>query len=101
MNELGWALVGAGILLTAVQVLLCFWVKPVWIRLLPLILMAGAAAGFLIAAKLVSGWDAILWLGLALIAVVGVAAVALAWSIWGLTVVGRKARQRLEAQARP
>ena len=68
----------------AIQLVLCFKVKFLIIKLLPVLALFIATIVFIVLMKLVSGWDALGYLLLALVTGIGVLVCGFAWFIWGV-----------------
>ena len=67
------------------QLLLCFKVRSLALRLLPVILLALLAGSFLLLALCSPSWDGLGYLFLAIFAGVMLAACGIAWAIWAIT----------------
>ena len=72
-------------LVLLVQLLLCFKVKPLIIRLLPAVVLAAITALLLIATLISNGWDSLGYLILTLWAAVHLAACGVGWAVWGIS----------------
>ena len=68
----------------AIQLVLCFKVKFLIIKLLPILALFVATIAFIIIMLVTTGWDAIGYLLLALITGIGVLVCGFAWFIWGV-----------------
>jgi hypothetical protein len=83
------------ILIIAVQLLLCFKTKRVWLRLLPTILSGGVTVALFVLVRTATGWEAIgyllLWLGAGLLFVVDLFA-------WILFAILRRLRKKEERE---
>lgn len=81
------------VLVIALQVLLCFKVKKVVIKLLPIIILLIVAAFLLVMAQFSSGWDNLGYLILAIFVGIMLLACAIGWIVWLVTkVVGKVKR---------
>lgn len=72
-------------LLLLVQLLLCFKVKPLIIRLLPSLILAAITALLLIATLASNGWNSLGYLILTLWAAILLAACGVGWAVWGIS----------------
>ena len=72
-------------LLLLVQLLLCFKVKPLIIRLLPAAILAVITALLLIATLISNGWGSLGYLILTLWAAILLAACGIGWAVWGIS----------------
>ena len=72
-------------LLLLVQLLLCFKVKPLIIRLLPALILAAITALLLIATLISNGWNSLGYLILTLWAAILLAACGVGWAVWGIS----------------
>ena len=85
------------VLTLILQVLLCFGIEKLWIRLLPSCLLFSVTAVFAVLVFASDGWDSIGFLLLALWAALLLVASGLGWAIWGAI---RLAKKHLEAKQR-
>lgn len=72
-------------LLLLVQLLLCFKMKPLIIRLLPALILALITALLLIATLISNGWGSLGYLILTLWAAILLAACGIGWAVWGIS----------------
>lgn len=72
------------IVLFAVQLALCTYVKRLWVRLLPVELFSSAAVVLGIITFTADGWDALGFLLLAIFALACAVSCGLAWAVWGI-----------------
>ena len=68
-----------------VQLVLCFKVKRKIVRLLPVIIFSIPTIVFTFMAMIISGWDGIGYIFLAIFAGFMLLACGIAWGIWGLS----------------
>ncbi len=68
----------------SVQLLLCFKVKKVIIRLLPIILLSVSIAAFLTVANLITGWDAVACAIFAMLSGYLLLACCAGWAVFGI-----------------
>ena len=88
----------AGLSTLAVQLLLCFLVKRIWIKLLPTLLTGLAAALMFAMIFLSSGWDAFFFSLLFVTACIPFSACLISWIVFGVVrLLGRKKR-RVQAE---
>ena len=78
------------------QIALCIYVRPVWVRLLPLSLCGAATVAFFVMIPLAEGLAKLGWLLLALWALMLVAVCALGWIVGGLARYIKKKRAERE-----
>lgn len=74
----------ACVVLFAIQLALCTYVKRLWIRLLPVELFSLSAVVLFFIARSAQDWDAFGYLLLALFAAFCALACGLAWAVWGI-----------------
>ena len=67
------------------QILLCFMVKPLIIRLLPAAILALITALLLIATLISNGWDSVGYLILTVWSAIQLAACGIGWAVWGIS----------------
>ena len=77
-------MISACIIIFAVQLVLCTYVKNLLIRLAPVILFSLSAVTLFIAARSAMDWSALGYLFIAIVAVFCDAACGLAWAFWAL-----------------
>lgn len=81
--ELTEVIIYASILIMIpLQLLLCFKVKKLWVRLIPTVTLITAIILFMCMSTIAGGWDNIGYVILAIFAGILLAACALAWLIW-------------------
>ncbi len=73
------------VVLLPVQLLLCFKIKSVAVRLLPVILLFIPALYFLVLSVTAAGWDSLGYLFLAIFAGFMMFVCGVGWMIWGIT----------------
>lgn len=83
--DLGTVLLIAAPLLLLAQILICFKVKPLIIRLAPVVILSAVTALLLIASCTASGWDGLGYLILTVWAAVLLAACGIGWAVWGIS----------------
>lgn len=71
-------------LLLSLQLLLCFKVESLFVRLLPVGLLAAAGGWFCILAVTIPGWDSLGYTILAIAAAFMLFVCGLGWGVWGL-----------------
>ena len=76
------------------QLLLCFKVKQIWIRLIPAVLFSAAAIVFFILMFVLEGWDAVGCLVLMILSAAALGACALGWGIWAIVAIIRKRKKK-------
>ncbi len=82
------------IIILPCQTLLCFKIKSVIIRLLPLISLLILAVFFFVRSFTANGWDGLGYLLLAFYAAILFGACALCWAIFGIARYVRKKRKK-------
>lgn len=78
------------VLVLLIQLLLCFKVKSLLIRLIPTILFLSAAVIFAIMIAFSSGWDSIGWLFISLCCAFVALFCAIGWGIFGIVKIIKK-----------
>ncbi len=82
-------------ILLPVQLLLCFKVKSLLVRLLPVILFAMLSVVFFILTQTITGWDVLFWLICLIYSIFITAVCALGWGIYALVrLLAGKRRER-------
>jgi len=84
MIHIGEFVICACVVLFAIQLVLCTYVKKLWIRLLPVELFSLSAVVLFFIALSAQDWDALGYLLLALYAAFCALACGLAWALWGI-----------------
>ena len=84
----------AGVLILIGQLLLCFQVKHIWIRLIPAILFFAAAVVFFILMFVLEGWDIVGCLVLMILSAAALGVCALGWGIWAVVAIIRKRKKK-------
>lgn len=74
----------ACVVLFAIQLALCTYIKRLWIRLLPVELFSLSSVVLFFIARSAQDWDAFGYLLLALFAAFCALACGLAWALWGI-----------------
>ncbi len=74
----------ACVVLFALQLALCTYVKRLWVRLAPAVLFTLAAVALFLVARSARDWDAFGYLLLALFALFCALSCGLAWAFWGI-----------------
>lgn len=87
-----YAIAIAGLILTG-QLLLCFLLKRLWLKLLPAGLSFTAALVFFILMVTIQGWDAVGYLILMVISLAVLGVCALGWGIWAIAAIIRKRKK--------
>lgn len=87
-------LIVAGIVSLAVQLLFCFKVKCVWIRLVPVFLSTLAIIFLIALAFVVKGWDAVACVVFALVCAFSLAVCGFCWGIWGIVCLIRRGKRK-------
>ncbi len=75
------------------QLLLCFKVRPLWIRLIPTVLFCTISVISFILTMTITGWDVLFWLIILIYSLFASVVCALAWIICALINLG-KAKQK-------
>ena len=81
-------------LVLLVQLLLCFKVKPLIIRLLPALILALITALLLIATLISNGWGSVGYLILTVWSAILLAACGVGWAIWGISRLIKKIKSK-------
>lgn len=85
INLAVWVPVISAPLLLSLQLLLCFKVKSLFVRLFPAGLFAAAGGWFFILSVTIPGWDSLGYTILAIAAGFLLFVCVLGWTIWGLS----------------
>ncbi len=72
-------------ILLPLQLLLCFKVKSIIIRLLPVTVLSISAVYFLVMSAVITGWDGVGYLFLSIFAGFMLFMCGVGWGIWGIT----------------
>ena len=72
----------AAVFVLLIQLLMCFKVKPFYIRILPAMLFSGVSAIFLLMAAISEDWDAFGFIFLSICSAALLLPCAIAWAIW-------------------
>ncbi len=67
------------------QLLLCFKVKKVFIKLLPIALLIATTIAFSICSASINGWDGLGYLFFALLSVGLIIVCGIGWGVWAIT----------------
>ncbi len=82
------------VLLLPVQLFLCFKIKSLFLRLLPVTTLGAVGGWFLILSICVSGWDGLGYTVLAIYAAMMLFACVLGWAVWGICMWRGKRRKQ-------
>jgi len=80
------------VILLPVQLLLCFKVKSLAIRLAPVIILSGLAALFIVLLRSTPGWDGVGYLFFAIFAGFMIFMCGIGWAIWAVAYGLKKKR---------
>lgn len=78
------------LLLFPFQIFLCFKVKSLFLRLLPVMLLGAACGWFLILSFAIGGWDSLGYTVLAIFSGFMLLTSAIGWGVWALCLWHRK-----------
>ena len=96
-DPIAWVLILSVIIILPCQLLLCFKVKSVIIRLLPLISLLIMTVIFFVSSFMASGWDGLGYLLLSFLTAILFGVCTLCWAIFGIVRYVRKKRNKDKA----
>lgn len=83
------------VVILPIQLLLCFKVKPLFVRLLPAILLCVLALASILMSLTATGWDTLGYIFFAIYAAIMILMCGIGWGVWAIVNIIKKKTKRV------